>query len=72
MAADGALAALRDAQKKLGQNIVTPILRVEKFYPANEKHQNYYKKHPLKYGYYRKGCGRDARVAQLWGSAVKH
>lgn len=65
-------AALKSAQSELGQDIVTPILKAEEFYKAHEAHQDYYQKHPLKYGYYRKGCGRDARVAQLWGSAVKH
>ena len=37
------------------------------FYPAEGYHQDYYKKNPLRYNYYRNGCGRDARLKELWG-----
>ncbi|WP_338549596.1 peptide-methionine (S)-S-oxide reductase MsrA [Roseovarius phycicola] len=68
------------AQSELGQKIVTPILGLGKFYPAEAYHQNYYKgskivltrfgpkKQSKAYKAYRQACGRDARVKQLWGS----
>jgi peptide-methionine (S)-S-oxide reductase len=56
------------AKKALGRGIVTPIEGPAKFWPAEGYHQNYYKKNPLRYRYYRNGCGRDARVEELWGS----
>lgn len=39
-----------------------------RFWPAETEHQNYYKKNPVRYRYYRAGCGRDARIRQIWGS----
>jgi peptide-methionine (S)-S-oxide reductase len=47
--------------------IVTEVLMAGPFYPAEEYHQDYYTKNPLRYAYYRTGCGRDARLKQLWG-----
>lgn len=46
---------------------MTPILAASDFWEAEGYHQNYYKKHKLKYSFYRSRCGRDVRVAQLWG-----
>ena len=47
--------------------IVTPILDAEPFYPAEEYHQDFYKKSELRYKSYRRGCRRDARLEELWG-----
>jgi peptide-methionine (S)-S-oxide reductase len=62
--------ASRDAIQKtkpFKEPIVTEVLRSGPFYPAEEYHQKYYRKNPLRYQYYRLSCGRDARVKDLWG-----
>lgn len=53
---------------RLDESIVTPVLPLKKFYPAEKYHQDYYKKNPLKYKFYRFNCGRDARLKELWGA----
>jgi peptide-methionine (S)-S-oxide reductase len=55
--------------KPFKQPIVTPVVAAGEFWPAEEYHQDYYKKNPVRYSYYRTGCGRDARLKELWGSA---
>jgi len=72
-------AALRAAASDLGQDIVTPILPLGRFYPADASHQDYYKSGEFvitrfgpktkskAYKLYREACGRDARVRDLWG-----
>lgn len=69
-----------DAETNLGQKVVTPILDAAQFYKAEDYHQDYYKSESLiltrfgpstkatAYKRYRKACGRDARVLELWGS----
>ena len=47
--------------------IATQVIDATEFYPAEEYHQDYYQKNPIRYTYYRRGCRRDARLAQLWG-----
>lgn len=47
--------------------IYTEVQAATTFWSAEEYHQDYYKKNPIRYAYYRSGCGRDARVQQVWG-----
>lgn len=56
-----------EASGKLPGPVVTPILAASFFTDAEDYHQDYYKKNPVRYNYYRKGCGRDARIDALWG-----
>lgn len=58
------------AEKELGQKIATTIEDASPFYRAEEYHQDYHNKNPLKYGLYRWRCGRNARVTEVWGEAA--
>lgn len=56
--------------KPFKEPIVTEIALATTFYAAEEYHQDYYTKNPLRYKYYRSSCGRDARLKQLWGATA--
>ena len=62
--------AKADAEAALGKPIVTPIEAAGAFWRAEEYHQDYYRKNPIRYRFYRSACGRDARIEQLWGEAA--
>jgi peptide-methionine (S)-S-oxide reductase len=57
--------------KPFKQPILTPITKAADFWPAEDYHQDYYKKNPLQYRFYVTGCGRYARLDQLWGNLRK-
>lgn len=63
--------AKAEAAKVLGKPIATDILPRGRFYSAEGYHQDYYKKNPIKYRFYRLSCGRDARVKEVWGDAAR-
>ena len=56
-----------EASGRLGKPVVVQVVPLEAFYPAEDYHQDFYKKNPVRYRMYRSGCGRDRRLAQLWG-----
>ncbi|HSO46043.1 MAG TPA: peptide-methionine (S)-S-oxide reductase MsrA [Rhodoferax sp.] len=68
--AQASLAELENS-KPFAEPIVTQLLMADDFYLAEAEHQNYQQTNPVRYDFYRKGCGRDARLAQLWGEQAK-
>jgi peptide-methionine (S)-S-oxide reductase len=64
--------AALEKTKPFKEPIVTEIVKATTFYPAEGYHQDYYKKNPVRYNYYRTSCGRDARLKVLWGDKAGH
>jgi peptide-methionine (S)-S-oxide reductase len=58
-----------DELKPFKEPVVTGLTRATEFYPAEDYHQDYYLKNPVRYKFYRYGCGRDKRLEELWGSS---
>ena len=69
--AEASKAAL-EASGKFKQKIAVQIVPAAKFTAAEDYHQDYYHKNPVRYKFYRTGCGRDARMEQLWGAEYTH
>jgi peptide-methionine (S)-S-oxide reductase len=63
--------ALQMNKPFLGE-IVTEVTPATEFYPAEDYHQHYYKKNPIRYRFYRSSCGRDNRLKELWGNQAGH
>lgn len=64
-------ASIEELRKKGLGKIVTKVLPLTNYFVAEDYHQAYYEKNPIRYKYYRLRCGRDARLKELWGSVKK-
>jgi len=67
-----AIQSIEKLQKRFERKIVTGIEQFTNFYEAEEYHQDYYVKNPLRYKLYRTGCGRDRRLKEVWGDDISH
>ena len=65
-------ATKREVAAELGVPIVTSVEAAGAFWPAEEYHQDFYRKSSVRYRTYRLGCGRDARLRELWGEDAGH
>ncbi|KAF0114200.1 MAG: peptide-methionine (S)-S-oxide reductase [Hyphomonadaceae bacterium] len=62
-----AIASKQALATQFGRPIRVEVLDAAQFYPAETYHQDYYRKNPVRYNFYRNSCGRDARLEQVWG-----
>ncbi|MFV0349382.1 MAG: peptide-methionine (S)-S-oxide reductase MsrA [Halodesulfovibrio sp.] len=67
LAAEESKAAINDSGR-FDKPVDTRIIKASTFWPAEEYHQDYYKKNPIRYKFYRHNCGRDQRLKKLWGN----
>ena len=56
-----------EQSKRFSNSIVTEVVKAAPFYPAEDYHQDYYKKNPIRYKFYKYSCGRAQRLEELWG-----
>ncbi|WP_405226206.1 peptide-methionine (S)-S-oxide reductase MsrA [Lentisalinibacter sediminis] len=64
---EAAAASKSDLQERFDQDIAVAVTEAGAFYPAEDYHQDYYEKNPVRYKFYRWNCGRDARLQEVWG-----
>jgi peptide-methionine (S)-S-oxide reductase len=60
-----------EQSKRFTQPVVTQVVKVSVFYPAEDYHQDFYKKNPIRYKFYKYTCGRAQRLEELWGVPSK-